>query len=287
MSEGWNYICSIIYTTLNMRVYKSEGGYSITHNTQMRLAYKTDYYPNNYGKNNDKNDTNRRHDTADDPLCLGKEEQTYKSILSCFNLMHTLTLRILGLRVAAIFKDCCPDCTYTAALSTLCSIRSIISPCSGEREERGRREGGEREERGRREGGEREKRGRREKGKREKRGRREEGKGGRREEGEQERGRSGEKTLRKHAQAQLSCCLNQECIGKSMTLYIQRAMKDKLYTHLLSSPLPPTLAVQVTCATGEGLGTRLAVYTAHSYRKAPILTLASFPGSCVGMRAWE
>ena len=75
--------------------------------------------------------------------------------------MHTLTLRILGLRVAAIFKDCCPDCTYIAALSTLCSIRSIISPCS-EWKKRGRREEGERKERGRREEGEREKRGRRE-----------------------------------------------------------------------------------------------------------------------------
>ena len=84
--------------------------------------------------------------------------------------MHTLTLRILGLRVAAIFKDCCPDCTYIAALSTLCSIRSIISPCS-EWKKRGRREEGERKERekrGRREGEEREER---ERG----RGRREEG----------------------------------------------------------------------------------------------------------------
>ena len=93
--------------------------------------------------------------------------------------MHTLTLRILGLRVAAIFKDCCPDCTYIAALSTLCSIRSIISPCS-EWKKRGRRGGEERKGRERREGGERKERGRRERGRR--RGRERE-----------KRGRSGEK----------------------------------------------------------------------------------------------
>ena len=52
----------------------------------MRLGYKTDYYPNNYGKNNDKNDTNGGHDAANDPLCLEKEEQRreyIKSIPSC------------------------------------------------------------------------------------------------------------------------------------------------------------------------------------------------------------
>lgn len=123
-----------------MLAYRHTQGYQLC---WVHAIHKINHYPSNYGSQNKKNDNNRWHDTANNPLQLGRKEEKgagkrgiiidWTRNTTVLIIVSTLTFRPFDLYTTADFKLTCPLCTYIPALSTLRSIRSISSPCESKR----------------------------------------------------------------------------------------------------------------------------------------------------------